>query len=843
LTNAESERRALLDFLQTDQDSKANLLRRVERAEAELQLVNRSLATTEQRAQSAETALEKERLANAKHDAETALWLKKADEKGVENEYLRTQKAALESKNAALEIERKQLRGQMSALHESLGMSEPRLAQLEPEVLRLRGEKSDWQLERSRLMEELGRLRPLEQLLGDVENELASRTRNISTMMSNGSSSSSAAAAQFPSASSWTSAPELRRRSPRLYEHLRSLSQAVYQKEVENADLEASLLACKKQIEALLGQLEDANEVREREATQAQLTLGAYQVRIEQLEHATSNELPLARSALGVLDEVRRALGTSFPGGFPALIDAIQNDAAAAITSTSGGPAEDRVGGGGMVAGKDKLSGYMNAYQARKQQQQQQQVLLQQALASSSLPIPPSIQASSSKSSKKAPLPSFPSSSSSSAGAQNAKLEEGLSLLPLPEDLPDALLPELLKRVLKHNLEAVTKLKETREKQGRLEEANLELKRELNDVSRKNNLAREALAQLKEQVQEEKIESSGRDNEALSKVKRQLEHTTELAEKQLEFAMLLESKLEEAKRECKHYQLLSTEQTQREQSLKMELWNALEDLGAMPPPMDNTQLATLISLVQELFVASKFAANEEQQKGGRNIRIRIQPLPPPSSSFMSSSLPLSTPNASSYAAVSTSTPHLPSSSSSSSSKKGEADRSSPDKFYDAQEEEEVEELVIVEEEASGGNRGGGKGEGESKDIDGILHGTARHSLLEAEDKVLLGEVEEKEEEKEEDDTLAPSSSSSFSSTSSRPLRPTPQRHEAPSSQPNHHQRRLLHQQQQKQQYEESQRLQMQQQQERSASTDDPTHALQNKLRQAAQIFSSMREDT
>ena len=335
LESAETERNALLDFLQGDMGNTAVLARRLELMEDDLQIARNSEATALQRLAEAEATARREKATAASLDQQIAAYQKALDEAQVDNELLRKDKMALDHQLPALREEVSQLRTQLRVANEHLGVSQPRLQQLEPELLRMRKEKNEWTIERSHLLEELGRLSPLAQILGDVETEFVDK--------------SFVSIDHLPAVSAWSVGPELRRLCPRLYDYLRLMSQSLYRKEAEATEAMDARARAERELAAY-------KEEAEQKLSEYRIVLEKHENTVEQYMHQVAmyeRELPEAQRAQATVAQIRSTLST-FPGGLKGLFQAISFDvdlAAAALAAAASKP-------GFMLAADDRSYGY-----------------------------------------------------------------------------------------------------------------------------------------------------------------------------------------------------------------------------------------------------------------------------------------------------------------------------------------------------------------------------------------------------------------------------------------------------------------------------------------------------
>ena len=302
---AEKDRQSLLEFLQGDMGNTAVLARRMELLEGDLRAAREAETAATQRAKESESSMLQSRLVVDKQDQQIATLQRAVDELQVDKELLQRERTQLEQVVPQLRDEAHQLRTQVHAANEQLGLAQPRLQQVEPELLRLRKAQSEWQFERSQLLEELGRLQPLAKLLGDVELEFNSKAY--------------VSLEQVPAVSAWSVGPQLRRLSPRLYDYLRLAAQNTYRRETESHEaLEAR--------DRAIHDLETFRAEQEAKLAELRSTLERSRVALEEHSHRLQfyeRELPDAQRAQQVLAQVRGTL-SSFPGGLKGLFTAVE---------------------------------------------------------------------------------------------------------------------------------------------------------------------------------------------------------------------------------------------------------------------------------------------------------------------------------------------------------------------------------------------------------------------------------------------------------------------------------------------------------------------------------------
>lgn len=437
LDGAERERQALLEFLQGDLGNTAVLARRLEVFEDELRVSKEAEAAATQRAKECENAMIQGRLMLENQDQQISSYQKTIDELQVDNELLMKEKTNLEQLVPTLRDEAYQLRNQLRTANEQLGYLQPRLQQTEPELQRLRKIQGEWQLEKSQLLEELGRLHPLANLLSDVETEFSSKSFSHVD--------------EVPTVSSWSVGPELRRVSPRLYDYMRLLSQSIYRKESERAEAQDSRDKALREVDVMRIELDQR-------LAEARFALDSNTETLEQYSHRISiyeNEFPAAQKAQAIVKQIRNTL-SSFPGGLSGLFSAISFDVEVAHAATS---ATAKLVSSNTIAKDERLYGYGLEFEKNKRP----------------------MRGSSTGSHSKSDATSQPKPSSA-------------------DFIFDEDLPTVIGKALAHNFNAVTGLREAKALLEQKESALSRLKSELHVVSRRAEARKEAVDELKASI-------------------------------------------------------------------------------------------------------------------------------------------------------------------------------------------------------------------------------------------------------------------------------------------------------------------------------------------------------
>ena len=169
------------------------------------------------------------------------------------------------------------------------------------------------------------------------------------------------------------------------------------------------------------------------------------------------------------------------------------------------------------------------------------------------------------------------------------------------KQVPDQYLPEIVGRALMHNSNAVVNLQEIK-CQLQLTQEQLEtLKAEHSSVLRENESVRYEDDNLRKRLVQ--CETTFAENEEI--LRADLEVAAELAEKQNALTLALENKMENLKREKQMKSAQVTSLQQREESIRMRLWNTLLEIGrrarvdprTLPP--ESTRLNELVQYITD----------------------------------------------------------------------------------------------------------------------------------------------------------------------------------------------------------------------------------------------------
>ena len=169
------------------------------------------------------------------------------------------------------------------------------------------------------------------------------------------------------------------------------------------------------------------------------------------------------------------------------------------------------------------------------------------------------------------------------------------------KQVPDQYLPEIVGRALMHNSNAVVNLQEIK-CQLQLTQEQLEtLKAEHTSVLRENESLRYEDDNIRKRLVQ--CETTFAENEEV--LRADLEVAAELAEKQNALTLALENKMENLKREKQMKSAQVTSLQQREESIRMRLWNTLLEIGrrarvdprTLPP--ESTRLNELVQYITD----------------------------------------------------------------------------------------------------------------------------------------------------------------------------------------------------------------------------------------------------
>lgn len=167
--------------------------------------------------------------------------------------------------------------------------------------------------------------------------------------------------------------------------------------------------------------------------------------------------------------------------------------------------------------------------------------------------------------------------------------------------VPDQYLPEIVGRALMHNSNAVVNLQEIKCQLQLVQEQLETLKVEHTSVLRENESLRYEDDNLRKRLVQ--CETTFAENEEV--LRADLEVAAELAEKQNALTLALENKMENLKREKQMKSAQVTSLQQREESIRMRLWNTLLEIGrrarvdprTLPP--ESTRLNELVQYITD----------------------------------------------------------------------------------------------------------------------------------------------------------------------------------------------------------------------------------------------------
>ena len=169
------------------------------------------------------------------------------------------------------------------------------------------------------------------------------------------------------------------------------------------------------------------------------------------------------------------------------------------------------------------------------------------------------------------------------------------------KQVPDQYLPEIVGRALMHNSNAVVNLQEVK-CQLQLTQEQLEtLRAEHSSILRENESVRYEDDNLRKRLVQ--CETTFAENEEV--LRADLEVAAELAEKQNALTLALENKMENLKREKQMKSAQVTSLQQREESIRMRLWNTILEIGrraridprTLPP--ESTRLNELVQYITD----------------------------------------------------------------------------------------------------------------------------------------------------------------------------------------------------------------------------------------------------
>lgn len=169
------------------------------------------------------------------------------------------------------------------------------------------------------------------------------------------------------------------------------------------------------------------------------------------------------------------------------------------------------------------------------------------------------------------------------------------------KQVPDQYLPEIVGRALMHNSNAVVALQEVKSQLQLTQEQMETLRTEHTSILRENESLRYEDDNLRKRLVQ--CETTFAENEEV--LRADLEVAAELAEKQNALTLALETKMENLKREKQMKSAQVTSLQQREESIRMRLWNTLLEIGrrarvdprTLPP--ESTRLNDLVQYISD----------------------------------------------------------------------------------------------------------------------------------------------------------------------------------------------------------------------------------------------------
>jgi septal ring factor EnvC (AmiA/AmiB activator) len=229
--------------------------------------------------------------------------------------------SVLQSDNNSMRTRLATLESDVSAAKININHLEPLINRLEPELNQLKSEKVENKIELTKLNSEILQLRPIHQLLADLNKDISDSTKVliIPSTLSSPSSKDSNDNYNEPSLSqqhaAWTGLPSLRHLSPQLYDRVRRIAQDLHRKEIECKEYEMKCSSLSKELAIV--EKNNGEEVTRllAGAETSNRAVDEIKSKLNQIEE----ELNRYRIARTTLDQLRVVL-QSFPGGISVLL-------------------------------------------------------------------------------------------------------------------------------------------------------------------------------------------------------------------------------------------------------------------------------------------------------------------------------------------------------------------------------------------------------------------------------------------------------------------------------------------------------------------------------------------